>query len=111
VVVGAESSRYGPSDLKDGEVAVYNKVTGTIVKLDENGAVSITAAVGQLVTINGSDYALPKWDAFMTAFTAFLTTLKTVTNATAAVVASAASTMDGARTGASDWKSTKAKNG
>src|SRR5579859_737668 len=28
VIVGAESSRFGPSDLADGEVAFYNKVAG-----------------------------------------------------------------------------------
>lgn len=111
VVVGAESPRFGPSDLAEGEVAVYNKVNGCVVKLDQNGGITITAAAGQVVNINGSDYALPKWDDFMTAFASFLSTLKTVTNATASVVATAATTLDSVRTGANGWKSTKAKNG
>ncbi len=29
VVVAEDSSRYGPGDLEDGEMALYNKVTGT----------------------------------------------------------------------------------
>lgn len=40
VMVGAESTRYGPSDLKDGEVCLYNKGTAT-VKLDENDQVVV----------------------------------------------------------------------
>jgi phage gp45-like len=111
VIVGAESSRFGPGNLQDGEVAIYNKVNGCVIKLDQNGAVSINAASGQTVNINGTTYSLPQWDTFMTAFAAFLNTLKSVTNATASVVATAATTMDTARTGASGWKSTAAKNG
>jgi phage gp45-like len=54
VIVGAESSRFGPSDLNDGEVAFYNKVNGCLVKLDQNGGVTITDAGGSQVKLDGS---------------------------------------------------------
>ena len=52
-IVGTHSTRYAPSDLKDGEVAFYNKVTGCTIKLDENGKLTIDAAAGQDVVVNG----------------------------------------------------------
>jgi phage gp45-like len=54
VVVGAESTRFGPSDLKEGEVALYNKVSGTVVKLDENGGATMTDAAGASVKLDGN---------------------------------------------------------
>jgi phage gp45-like len=46
--------RYGPQDLEDGEVAIYNKVTGCIIKLDKDGNVEITAAAGKNITATAS---------------------------------------------------------
>lgn len=53
VIVGAESSRFGPSDLADGEVAIYNKATGCVIKMDENGKITIDATSGQDIVLNG----------------------------------------------------------
>lgn len=119
VIVGAESSRFGPNDLKDGEVAFYNKVTGTLIKLDENGAISITAAGGQLLTLNGSTYSLPQWDDFATALDAFIdalagiTGVATLTQCATALnnIGSAAATLKGLMSAHGDYKSTKTKNG
>jgi len=54
VIIAEESSRFGPSDLKDGEVAIYNKVTGCVIKMDQNGAVSVTGAPNQNITVSAS---------------------------------------------------------
>jgi phage gp45-like len=120
VIVGAESDRYGPASLKDGEVAFYNKINETLILLDENGKVSITAATGQVVEINGADYSLPKWDAFASAFNTFVnslasvaTPITTVAEANTAIgaIKVAAAALKLAMTNNTDFKSTKAKNG
>lgn len=54
VIVAAESSRFGPSNLDDGEVALYNKVNGTLIKLDKNGAATMTDQGGAQVKLDGS---------------------------------------------------------
>jgi phage gp45-like len=71
VMLGAESAKYGPSDLAEGEVAIYCIKAGTALKLDKDGAitatgqgasqiqidkngkVTVTAAVGQDIILNG----------------------------------------------------------
>lgn len=53
VMIGAESSAYGPDDLDVGEVGIYCKATGTLIKLDANGKITIDAASGQDVVVNG----------------------------------------------------------
>ena len=53
VMIGNESARFGPSDLLDGELAIYNKATGCVIKMDQNGAITITASSGQNITLNG----------------------------------------------------------
>lgn len=62
VMVAAESSRFGPSDLADGEVAFYNKVAGVLLKLFADGHITINAAPGQTVQIGGATYAMPLYD-------------------------------------------------
>jgi phage gp45-like len=54
VIVGAESSRFGPSDLADGEVAIYNKVTGVVIKLGQDGSVVVVDQAGSQVKLDGS---------------------------------------------------------
>ena len=54
LMVGAEGTGYGPSDLATGETALYCKAAGTVVKLDGDGNVTISSASGKTVTINGA---------------------------------------------------------
>jgi len=51
--VGIASTRYGPSNLEDGETALYCIAGDTVVKLDKDGKVTIDAAAGQDVVVNG----------------------------------------------------------
>jgi phage gp45-like len=53
VMVGAESPAYGPSDLAEGEAALYNIATGTRVLLKADGSIQIDAASGKDVVVNG----------------------------------------------------------
>lgn len=53
VVIAEESERYGPSDLADGEVAIYNKTTGTEIRIDADGNITIDAGSGADVIVNG----------------------------------------------------------
>ena len=54
VVIAEESFGHGPrvEDLKDGEVAIYCKASGAVIKFDENGKISIAAAAGQNISID-----------------------------------------------------------
>lgn len=52
VLVGAESSRYGPSDLEAGEGALYCVKTGALVKLNKDGKVTLTSTSGQPVEVS-----------------------------------------------------------
>lgn len=70
VVVAEDSSRYGPSDLEEGEVSIYNNQDGPEIRLDKDanitikagntqilinkdGDIEITADTGQDVVVNG----------------------------------------------------------
>lgn len=55
VTVGEDSTRYGPSDLDDGEVALYNRVAGVELRLDAGGNINIRSAAGKLVNLQGGD--------------------------------------------------------
>lgn len=57
VIVAAESSRFGPSDLADGEVCLYNKVTGATIKIDKNGAVTASDPNGAQMKLDGNGAA------------------------------------------------------
>ncbi len=78
VVVAEDSERYGPGDLADGEVALYNKVTGAEIKIDQDGNITINTPAGKTVQLNGSDYSLPKWDDFYTDVVAWIGVLNTL---------------------------------
>lgn len=52
VLVAADSFGSGPTDLKEGETAIFCKKSGTLIKLDENGKITIVAAAGQNVTVD-----------------------------------------------------------
>lgn len=53
IMVGAESPEYGPSDLADGEACLYNLTTGTEIRLKADGSITINAASGKDVIVNG----------------------------------------------------------
>lgn len=53
VIVGAESSRFGPSDLADGESCFYNKVNGCEIRLKADGSVNIKDGGGTTLTLPG----------------------------------------------------------
>lgn len=53
VYIAAEVPDHGPGDLQPGEVALYNKVSGTLVKLDKDGNVRVDAGPGKEVVVNG----------------------------------------------------------
>jgi phage gp45-like len=53
VMVSAESAKYGPSDLDDGESALYNK-TAAVIRLWSDGHVSIDADNADVVVNQGS---------------------------------------------------------
>lgn len=55
VTVGEDSTRYGPSDLDDGEVALFNSVSGLEVRFDGNGNINAQSAPGQLINLQGGD--------------------------------------------------------
>lgn len=55
VTVGEDSTRYGPSDLEDGEVALFNSVSGLEVRFDNKGNINARSAPGQQVSLQGGD--------------------------------------------------------
>lgn len=52
IALAADNLGHGPTDLQEGEVAVFCKVAGTVIKLTEDG-LSIAAASPKDVTVNG----------------------------------------------------------
>lgn len=57
IMVGAESSAYGPDDLEDGEAALYCKVAGCLFKMTMVGKVELTSASGQAIAIDAGSGA------------------------------------------------------
>jgi hypothetical protein len=55
VTVAEDSTRYGPGDLQDGEVALYNSVAGAELRLDHDGNITAKAALGKLIKLQGGD--------------------------------------------------------
>lgn len=53
MLLGVSTKRYGPSGLEQGEVELYCVTTGTSIKLDKDGKITITSATGQDVVVNG----------------------------------------------------------
>ena len=52
VVIASDNASLGPSDLQAGELAIYTK-SGSVVKFDKDGNITIDAAAGKDVTVNG----------------------------------------------------------
>jgi len=53
--VAEDSRRYGPSDLEDGEVALYNNVAGVELRFDRDGNINAQSANGKVVSLQGGD--------------------------------------------------------
>lgn len=114
IVAEDPGNRYGPQDLEDGELALYNKVTGCVIKLDKNGKVTITASAGQIVAINGQSWSAPQWEQFIVALSGFLTSLAGATDpavAAAATTFSNAMSSGNAGAAAANYKSPNVKWG
>jgi phage gp45-like len=60
--VAEDSTRYGPSDLEDGEVALYNRVSGLEIRFDKNGNITIRSADGKLVSLQGGQRGIARLD-------------------------------------------------
>jgi phage gp45-like len=60
VTVGEESTRFGPSDLGDGEVALYNSVSGLEMRFDSNGNINAQSAPGKVVNLQGGDFGVAR---------------------------------------------------
>ncbi len=52
LLVGVSTTRYGPSDLEEGEVALYSIGSGAVIKINKDGAVTVTASSGQTVAVD-----------------------------------------------------------
>jgi hypothetical protein len=53
VTVAEDSTRYGPSDLDDGEVAVYCKVQSVVIRLFSDGSVKVRDKAGSQLLFDG----------------------------------------------------------
>jgi phage gp45-like len=53
IMVGAESAKYGPSDLVEGETAIYSKENPKALHADADGATRINAKATKDVIVNG----------------------------------------------------------
>lgn len=62
VMVGAESSVYGPSDLQEGEVAIYAKKADAMIKIDVDGKITIDSHSGANVVVNGGSKSVARVD-------------------------------------------------
>lgn len=51
VLIAAESAKYGPQDLKDGETATYD-AAGSVIRLYQDGSLTVAAKGGGLVTLD-----------------------------------------------------------
>ncbi|HZU84524.1 MAG TPA: phage baseplate assembly protein [Polyangiaceae bacterium] len=68
VMVGAESAKYGPSDLEEGETAVYG-AAGAVILLDKDGNVVVKAAQGKSIYIgDGAAEHIVLGDKFLAKF-------------------------------------------
>lgn len=91
VQVAHESGKYGPTNLNDGEVAIYCKASGTQIVLDQNGGITITGASGQNVNVNvsgggavniaGSGHPMLLADVLLSDLQAFVSTMNTILQA------------------------------
>lgn len=110
----ASNGGYGPTDLEDGETALYSVEVERGVHLTKDGDNKLASKSGKTVQVNGSDFSLPKWDDFVSGLSTFLTALKTdmtAANAGTLVGNPAIIAFEAAIATASQYKSTKAKNG
>lgn len=115
----ASDGGYGPGDLEDGELALFSKNVPKALHAKDSGDVALASKVGQVVSVNGTDYSLPTWDTFSDDLDSFLATVSGITPPTTllqvaaaiATIITAAADFASAKATAMNYKSTKAKNG
>ena len=87
MIVGISTAKYGPADLKEGEFAVYCKAAGLLIKGDETGKLTMSAAKDRNVEISvsgsgviqvGGAGAMPLWPTFRSDLSTYITLLHTV---------------------------------
>lgn len=78
VTVAEDSTRYGPTNLNPGEVALYNKVNGCTIVLDQNGNIIVTPGAGGTVQLAGTSYHIPLWDKFQGDFKKLLQVVQAI---------------------------------
>ncbi|MEO9192164.1 MAG: hypothetical protein ABI445_00775 [Polyangia bacterium] len=115
----ASDGGYGPKDLADGEVVLYSKNVPQGVRLMDNGDVALASKAGQVVSVNGTTYAMPKWDDYSTDLDTLIGAVAgmpvavnlfdAITNMN--TIRAAFTAFQTAKLAALDYKSTKAKNG
>ncbi len=120
ILVGYRDKQYEMS-LSKGEVGLKNAFDASIL-LNKDGDIIQTSKSGRTVQVNGSDYALPKWDDFYTDFAVYLGVLHTVlgtlvpvTGATGTAAYATATALANSLiikiATPTNYKSSKAKNG
>ncbi len=115
----ASDGGYGPGDLEDGETAVYSKNVEKALHAMDSGDVALASKAGQVVSINGTDYFMAKWEPFATVLkictqaiaSSTIATDPATTLALANVIRAAFIALNTAMASNSNYKSAKAKNG
>lgn len=94
MVVGIAGDQYWPANLQEGETALYCSQGGTIVKLDKNGNVFITAASGKDVTVNGGTSKVSRVGDNVIAASSMATWISSVSTATSTTPPTSFGTID-----------------
>lgn len=106
---------YGPTDLNPGEVCLYSEQVERGVYLTQDGDNVLAAKSGRTVQVAGDGYKMPLWDSgtggFVVALNAFVTSLVAMVNPNVSEVVAAATALQTAMSGASNFSSENATNG
>lgn len=76
VTVAEDSSGYGPT-LAAGEVAIFSKASGAYIKIDANGAITLSTTSGQVFAANGATDFMLRGNTYRTAEDTLFTALST----------------------------------
>lgn len=108
----ASSSKHGPDDLEEGEVAIYSDQIEKALHCTKDGDNKIASKTGRTVQINGDSYSLLKTEDFLSALDDFTDAVKQITadNINFAAYDTAVAAFKTALAGGT-YLSEKAKNG
>ncbi len=108
----APSKGYGPSDLEDGETALYSAEVEKGVHLTEDGDNKLASKTGKTVQVNGDDYSMLKTETLLADLASFLGTINPA-NTGGPILNDGGTFKTNMITslGNGSYKSTKAKNG